>query len=300
MKKLSLFILGIFIFTLVIVDVKARQYEITCEYGLSETYIVYTITFRTSGTKIIKMTECTKTLIDNETEDCSSMVFKDNSYTTQAEGNSGCPSSISPKGLDTLEWVSSYGGDYPLQRMSSKTLIGGSSCTDYTNSKHCLNTSDEVECVWTENEKAPQGGFCNVDNLLYVGCGGASDIPQKFSTIISLAVNIFKIVAPLILIFTGMVSLIKSLATQKEDEIKKAQTALIRKVIATVLVYFTISIVQFAISKVASDGEEYESFSNCLNCFINNDCEKSTYYRTTVAGTDFCTPLTTGITSECD
>ena len=160
--------------------------------------------------------------------------------------------------------------------------------------------SKDYACVWVENEKAAgdQGGYCNVDNLLYVGCGGAGDIPVQVPSLISMLVNMLKIATPIILIFISMVTLFKALVAQKEDEIKKATNSLVKKIIAGALVFFVVAIVQYIISVVAED-DYYEGFESCLDCFLNNSCETNTYYKTVVSGEEMCTFLTTGETEAC-
>ena len=172
-----------------------------------------------------------------------------------------------------------------------------SSCLDYRTKASC-ETDQGVACVWTENDDVLDGGFCNVDNLLYVGCGDASDIPMQVPQIISFIVNFLKIATPIILIIIGMISLFKSMAAGKEDEMKKAQSALIKKIIAAVLVFFVVAIVQFIISLVAED-KEYRGFESCLNCFLNNKCTATTYYKTTISGEEYCTGIYTKNTSTC-
>lgn len=183
---------------------------------------------------------------------------------------------------------------------SDITDTGGNiTCLDYFNEEDCKTDMDNVACVWQENENSPNGGFCNVDNLLYVSCGGADDIPLYIPGWISLLVNLLKIVTPIILIFVSVISLLKALSSSKEDEMKKAQSSLISKIIAAVMVFFVITIVQFVISKVAED-DEYQGFTDCLNCFLNNECSEAAYYRTVIAGEDNCTMLKTGQTASCD
>lgn len=174
-------------------------------------------------------------------------------------------------------------------------------CTEIKDITPCEASLEQnkFSCVWVENKNAPnKKGYCNVDNLLYVGCGGASDIPQQVPALISFAVNLLKIATPIILIFISIITLLKALTAGKEDEIKKAQSSLIKKIIASVMVFFVISIVQFIVSKVASD-RDYKGITECFNCFLNNKCEVNTYYKTVVYGQDLCTKLTSGETMSC-
>lgn len=171
---------------------------------------------------------------------------------------------------------------------STTTTESAASCVQYKFESECTNSKD-FACVWNETK---YGNYCNVDNLLYVACGDIKDIPYQVPGLISFLVNLLKIATPIILIIVSIVSLLKALAATNEDEIKKAQKSLIRKIVAAVLVFFVISIVQFVIFIVADDttGSNYnnltevDNLSDCLNCFLNNDCEENIYYRNNIGG----------------
>lgn len=168
------------------------------------------------------------------------------------------------------------------------------SCMGYTHEKSC-EYNNYYSCIWNETK---YGDFCNTDELLYVKCGDAFDIPYQAPSIIAFAVNLLKIATPIILIMVSIVSMLKALAASKEDEIKKAKSSLIKKLIAAALVFFVISIVQFVILKVA-DTSEKNNISDCLSCFLNNDCEDSVYYKNNVGGDFKCKYLKSGKIEDC-
>lgn len=168
------------------------------------------------------------------------------------------------------------------------------SCMGYTYQDSCEN-NPFYSCIWNETE---YGNYCNTDTLLYVACGDSFDIPYQAPEIISFLVNLLKIATPIILIFVSVITLFKAIVASKEDEIKKAQSSLINKIIASVMVFFVISIVQFVISKVA-DSSEQGGIESCLSCFLNNSCENSVYYKTNVGGTYICTYIDGGGTFTC-
>ena len=169
-----------------------------------------------------------------------------------------------------------------------------SSCASYKDPGPC-KTSKKFSCVWNETK---YGNYCNTDNLTYIQCGDAFDIPSQVPSIISFIINLLKIATPIILIFVGMFTLIKALAASKEDEITKAKNSLVKKIIAAVIVFFVISIVQFVMSLVADEGEA-EDVTTCISCLLNNDCEWNTYYKTYISGTYMCTSLNGGKTEPC-
>ena len=181
-------------------------------------------------------------------------------------------------------YTDSGGYHYCMPVSDAEKLDDLCGCSAYTVQNSCEHNS-YYSCLWVENEF---GSYCNTDNLLYVACGGAFDIPYQVPRLISFLVNFLKILTPIILIFISVITLVKALAASKEDEIKKAQSSLIKKIIAAVMVFFVISIVQFVIMKVA-DSSETKGLDKCLTCFLNNDCGKSAYYKTNVAGTYECT-----------
>lgn len=168
------------------------------------------------------------------------------------------------------------------------------SCAGYTQPSSC-NNNNFYACIWNETE---YGNYCNTDNLLYVACGESFDIPNRVPEITSLLVNLLKVGTPIILILVSVITLFKAITASKEDEIKKAQSSLIKKIIAAVMVFFIVSIVQFVISKVA-DSSEQGGIESCLSCFLNNDCENSVYYKTNVGGKYICTYIDGSGTFQC-
>jgi hypothetical protein len=157
------------------------------------------------------------------------------------------------------------------------------SCFDFGVEDCESNT--KFSCSWVK--AGDNQGYCNVNKLQYIKCGGAFDIPEQAPRIISFVINLLKIGTPIILIIVGLVTLVKALAASKEDEIKKAQTSLIKKMIAAALVFFVVAIVQFVILKVADD-DETGSISSCLSCFLNNDCDTSKYFKDKVGDKYVC------------
>lgn len=89
-------------------------------------------------------------------------------------------------------------------------------------------------------------------------------IPYVISTVIT----IIKIVVPVLLIIFGMIDFLKSVTASKEDEIKKGRQTFISRLIAAVIVFFVIQIVQL-VCKFASGNDN--NIVSCFNCFVNQD-----------------------------
>ena len=76
-----------------------------------------------------------------------------------------------------------------------------------------------------------------------------------------------KVVVPLLLIISGMITMAKAVMEKKEDDIKKAQNLLIK----TVIVYLVITVTKVVISLVATGDWE-----TCVECAFNpfsGNCE---------------------------
>lgn len=143
-------------------------------------------------------------------------------------------------------------------------------CETHKSQTDCNNNN----CTWNDTYN-----FCSTTGLAYLSCGDTEDIPELAPVLISIGVTGLKTVAPIVLIIMSIIQLVRSITSGKEDDIKKAQTGLIKRVIAAVLVFFVIAIVQFIMLKVA-DGSEKDGLSKCFSCFLNGpgDCG-SLYYK---------------------
>ena len=80
-----------------------------------------------------------------------------------------------------------------------------------------------------------------------------SSIPEPLLNITHLIYKAIQIGVPIILIIVGMFDMGKAITQQKEDEIKKAQSLLVKKAIAAALVFLMFSIVQLVVSVVSPD-----------------------------------------------
>ena len=94
--------------------------------------------------------------------------------------------------------------------------------------------------------------------------------------IIRLVYNAIKIGVPIILIVVGMFDMGKAITQQKEDEIKKAQSLLVKKAIAAALVFLMFAIVQLLISVVTRNSTEKNSVVNCINSILNEQSDSKT------------------------
>ena len=115
----------------------------------------------------------------------------------------------------------------------------------------------------------------NLDTVTY-SCGNKmiENIPRALPKAVHLIYNICQIAVPVLLVVFGSLDLLKALAAQKEDEIKKGQSIVIKRLIAAVILYFVFAIVKVLISIVADTPNAANNIVDCAECFINNECTR--------------------------
>ena len=120
----------------------------------------------------------------------------------------------------------------------------------------------------------------NLINILdadYQGCYDLN-IPGKLINIVSTIIVIIKFGVPVLLIIFGMLDLGKAVIASKEDEIKKGQQMFIKRLIAAIIVFFVITVVQLVVNLATSDSETDDgNIWNCVDVFIKGvNCENGT------------------------
>ena len=92
---------------------------------------------------------------------------------------------------------------------------------------------------------------------------------KELKTVLGLLVgviNLIKFFVPVLLILFGTLDLAKAVIAGKEDEMKKAQGTLIKRVIYAVAVFLVITLVMFIMSFVANAGvDDANSWKSCWN-----------------------------------
>ena len=100
-------------------------------------------------------------------------------------------------------------------------------------------------------------------------CGALDlEFSGMLPNIVHIIVLIIKIVVPILLIVFGMMDLAKAVMAQKEDEIKKGQQTFVKRLIAAIIVFFIVTVVQMVIGFLAGDED---SVTSCFDCFVNNN-----------------------------
>lgn len=101
-------------------------------------------------------------------------------------------------------------------------------------------------------------------------------------TFIHNIIVLLKIAVPVILVFLGMLDLAKGVISSKEEEIKKGQQTFIKRLIAGILVFLVVTIVQLVMGLISKDDS---SIWNCANQILNGTAG-STYVPTGVTGNE--------------
>ena len=86
--------------------------------------------------------------------------------------------------------------------------------------------------------------------------------------IIRFVYNAVKIGVPIILIIVGMFDMGKAITQQKEDEIKKAQSLLVKKAVAALIVFLMFALVQLIVNIVGGTGAQ--TTIGCIDKILND------------------------------
>lgn len=109
---------------------------------------------------------------------------------------------------------------------------------------------------------------CTADNHACPTLVGDKGIPGDIVSIIHYVYLGIKVVIPIILIIFGMIELGKAITAQKEDEIKRAQSSFLKKLIIAVIVFLVSSIVQFVFDFAGGKPDIW----GCISSILNGKC----------------------------
>lgn len=85
--------------------------------------------------------------------------------------------------------------------------------------------------------------------------------------IIGMCINIVKIVVPLIIVGTAMVSIFKTVTSGKADDLKGSFTLIVKKLIAGLIIFIIPSALDFAFDTLI--GYDDSGFTACSNCLLD-------------------------------
>ena len=110
--------------------------------------------------------------------------------------------------------------------------------------------------------------------LYYVACGDVESIPKPIPQMTSIAFTLLIIGTPIVLIIFSIVALSKAVTTGKAEDVMKAKSKLLRKVVAGLLIFLVTGFSQLVLTR-AGDDTERGTIVECLSCFLYNSCASS-------------------------
>ena len=94
---------------------------------------------------------------------------------------------------------------------------------------------------------------------------------RRVFKIIGIVINIAKIVVPLIIMLTHMVSMTKIIISGKDEDIKESFKILVKKIIAGLVIFIIPSVIDYTIDGLV--GYSDSGFAQCSNCLLDtNHC----------------------------
>lgn len=108
-----------------------------------------------------------------------------------------------------------------------------------------------------------------LDNILAakVSCGNVTGIPKKIPELTNFGITVIQIVVPIVLVIMGSIDLLKGISSQKEDEIKKGQKILVKRLIYAAIIFFVVVITKMLVSLLAEASTG--SIVECIDCFLS-------------------------------
>ena len=113
-----------------------------------------------------------------------------------------------------------------------------------------------------------KGADCSESTYACANVIGAG-IPGNIVSIIHYLYLGIQIIVPLLLIIFGMIELAKAITAQKEDEIKKAQSGLLKKAVVAILVFLIFSLVKFVFGFAGGT----QNVWGCVDNLVNGTCD---------------------------
>lgn len=129
----------------------------------------------------------------------------------------------------------------------------------------------------TEETLSPEisvnvGTLNNTMGVYNCGHGLLTDIPATIINLLHIFYNFLQFLVPIVIIILGTLDLLKAVASQKEDEIKKGQTTFFKRLVGAVLVFFVFAIIKLLVSVVSLNST---GIIECVDCFLKGASEGS-------------------------
>lgn len=132
-----------------------------------------------------------------------------------------------------------------------------------SSNKNSSNSNNKTSSV-SSNEN-------NLSTKKTLSCGSLDYIPSALPYFTNNLYKVVKWLVPIILILMGTIDFVRAVISQDENSMKSSTNRFIRRLIAAVVIFFVLAIVQFIISVVNASGKS--DLTECIDCFINDNDE---------------------------
>ena len=177
----------------------------------------------------------------------------------------GCGESSTNNSIDTSTTTN--------QSASSSNLTTNENSSSTNNTKTNNSTSASNSNVYSnkqgaENTYSHEVVVCgNIDSEYGIPSGVAKFTRAVYSTV--------KILVPIIIIILGMLDFAKAVMANADKDMKEYKNKFMRRLIAGVLIFFVLSVVNFAFRQIGTT--DSDSMLGCLSCFTTTEDSCSTY-----------------------
>jgi len=152
---------------------------------------------------------------------------------------------------------------------ASGTTKAGNACVISKAATKKESTTQTPNNNNNNNNSSNSGNYATEDDFIgNLSCGNTSfEFHKSLPNFTNVIFDLLKIVTPIIIIITGMLDMFKAVAAQKEDEIKKGQQKLLRRLLAGCVVFLVFVIVETVIHAFA-ESDEAQNAMDCVDCFL--------------------------------
>ncbi len=135
--------------------------------------------------------------------------------------------------------------------------------------KYCQSASGVM--TYPDDINNPIEGSVDVK---VTSCGSLKDIPVSIPRITRNLFNAIKYLIPVALIFLGIFDFFQAMTSSDEKAMDGKKTKFIRRIIASLLIFFVMSIVQLVVKMIPSGDNTVSDITTCISCFISdsNSC----------------------------
>lgn len=120
--------------------------------------------------------------------------------------------------------------------------------------------------ILTEDRIITEVAQNSVTGDSYLNCAENIYLPYQIVYILRVIIQIIKVAIPVALIVVGMIDFAKVVIGKPDDQMKKSGKSFMSRIVAAVLIFLVVSIVEFVLPIVNSG----ESVMNCFACVVKD------------------------------